>query len=82
MSNAKIKALIKIQWQKTHNLFFLSVNNDLNHFIRLMPSDPYGALSFYLGTNSKDDHFKVAGLEKEVNYKDLLIKGFFDSIRI
>jgi len=82
LGNSKIKALIKIQWQKTHNLFFLSVNDDPNHFIGLMSIGPYGASSFYLDINSKDDHFKVAGLEKEVNYKDLLIKGFFDSIRI
>ncbi len=82
MGDAKIKALIKIQWQKSYNLFFLSVNDDQNHFIRLMPTGPYGASSFYLGVNSKDDHFKVAGLEKEVNYKDLLKKGLFDSIRI
>ncbi len=44
-----------------------------------MSTGPYGAPSFYLDINSKDDHFKVGGLEKEVNYKDLLIKGWFDS---
>jgi hypothetical protein len=73
------KTTIRSYLQKTHNLFFLSVNDDQNHFIRLMSAGPYGASSFYLDINSKDDHSKVAGLEKEVNYNDLLIEGLFDS---